>query len=71
MADTATIVMIILLVGILTIVISVVGLINDGRKHRYENRERRRKNLSDTTVKTILSYSAKQQSDAMYYRRRA
>jgi len=69
--DSTTVVMIILLVGVLTIVISVVGLINDGRKHRYELRERRRKNLSDNTVKTILSYTAKTKSEAMYYRRRA
>ncbi len=63
--------MIILLVGIITIILSVIGLINDGRKQKFETRERRRKNLSDSTAKTILSYASKQRSEAMYYRKRA
>lgn len=69
--DKTAIVMIFLLIGSLAIIVSVISLIHDSRKHRYETRERRRKNLSDSTAKTILAYASKQHSEAMYYRKRA
>jgi len=61
----------VLLIGIITVIVCVLGLIHDCRKHREEDREERRKHLSENTAKTILAYRSKQETAASYYRRRA
>jgi len=69
--DLNTVMNLVLLVGSLTVIVCVCGLIHDSRKHREECRENRRKHLSENTAKTILTYRARQESAASYYRRRA
>jgi len=71
MADMNTVMNFVLLAGVVIFIVSVCSLIHDSRKHREENREQRRKHLAENTAKTILSYQARQESAASYYRRRA
>lgn len=71
MDNLSTVMLIIAAVGMFTVIICVCSLIQDSRKHHAACREIRRKNLSENTAKTILAYNARQQNEAMYYRRRA
>lgn len=71
MSSFSTAVLAITVLGILTVVFCICSIIHDRKKQRLARRERRRRNLSESTARTLLSYKSLQESEAYVYRRRA
>lgn len=59
------------LLSVIVIIGCLVSLITESRQKKQQYRENRRKNLSESTVQTILGYKAGQADATLMYRRRA
>ena len=71
MSDLSIIMMVALIAGGITVVVSTIGLIVDHKRNQAKNRERRRQQVSAVNSRTILTYKENLKNDAEHYRRRA
>ena len=71
MNDLGIIMMVALIAGSLTVVVSTIGLIVDHKRNKAKNREKRRQQISAINSRTILTYKENIRADAEHYRRRA
>lgn len=70
--DTLSIVMMMAFIaGALTIIVSTLSLISDRKKSREAKLERRRQNVSENMVRTVMGYRAQQAQETGRYTRRA
>ncbi len=71
MNDLGIIMMVALIAGSITVVVSTIGLIVDHKRNKAKNREKRRQQISAVNSRTILTYKENLRVDAEHYRRRA
>lgn len=71
MSNLGIIMMVAIIAGSVTIVVSTVGLIIDYKKNQAKNREKRRQQISAYNSRAILTYKENLKNDAERYRRRA
>ncbi len=71
MNNLGIIMMVALIAGSITIVVSTIGLIVDHKRNKAKNREKRRQQISAINSRTILTYKENLRADAEHYRRRA
>ncbi|MCQ2415719.1 MAG: hypothetical protein MJ063_06745 [Lachnospiraceae bacterium] len=71
MNNLGIIMMVALIAGSITVVVSTIGLIVDHKRNKAKNREKRRQQISAINSRTILTYKENLRADAEHYRRRA
>ena len=71
MNNLGIIMMVALIAGSITVVVSTIGLIVDHKRNKAKNREKRRQQISAVNSRTILTYKENLRADAEHYRRRA
>lgn len=71
MSSVGMVMMVAVIAGGITMVVSAIGLIVDHKRSQEKNRERRRQQVSSVNSRTILTYKAHLREDAEKYRKRA
>ena len=69
MNNLGIIMMVALIAGSITVVVSTIGLIVDHKRNKAKNREKRRQQISAINSRTILTYKENLRADAEHYRR--